>query len=156
MNSTPVDIVNQKPAMHGEVFESVHRVMHLFRAEQYRGLRDGPHALTHLEGRLLGFFARKPGATLRDLTTHFGRDKGQLARLIKSLKKQGLLRAEDNEGDRRSVRLRLTSEGLAVHRLLQRQARRLEKVAVQGLRPKDCCQLLTLLHKVRTNLEAAT
>jgi hypothetical protein len=37
-----------------------------------------------MEGKVLGFFARHPGATQRDLAQHSGRDKAQLARLIKS------------------------------------------------------------------------
>ena len=71
-----------------DVFASIHTIMHLFRAEQYRVLRKGGHDLTHMEGKILGFFIRHPGATLRDLVAHLKQDKGQLARLIRSLKNQ--------------------------------------------------------------------
>ena len=78
-----VDNVNHLPAdVADEVVESIHAVMHLYRARQYRTLREGPSDLTHLEGKVLGFFGRHPGATQSDLVAHSARDKGQLARLI--------------------------------------------------------------------------
>ena len=66
MGSHKVDNVNKESSSPAAVFEAIHAIMHLFRAEQYRVLRDGPHDLTHMEGKLMGFFAENPGATLRD------------------------------------------------------------------------------------------
>ncbi|MEY2873030.1 MAG: hypothetical protein RLZZ373_401, partial [Pseudomonadota bacterium] len=43
--------------------ELIHAVMHQYRSQQYQVLRDGPHDLTHMETKALGFFARHPGAT---------------------------------------------------------------------------------------------
>jgi DNA-binding MarR family transcriptional regulator len=147
-----VDIVNNNShEMPGNVFESIHTVMHLFRLAQYRVLR--PHDLTHMEFKVLSFFARQPGATQSDVVAYSGRDKGQLARLISGLKKRGLLDARADEGDHRSVRLHLTSAGRAVHRTLQRQGRRLSKVAVTGLSARS---VASLLHRVRANLETAS
>lgn len=154
MTREPVDNVNRNPEdAPQEVFESIHAVMHLFRAELYRALRDGPHPLTHMEGKLIGFFARRPDATLSDLVAHSGRDKGQLARLIKTLKDQGLLEASEDQADRRSVRLRLTAEGRAVHQTLRRQSARLAKLAVKGLDAAECGRLVALLSRVKANLE---
>ena len=121
MSRITVDNVNQQAAAPEDVLEAVHKVMHLFRAEQYRVLRGSVQELTHFEGKALGFFFRHPGATLSGLVSHTGRDKGQLARLIKSLKAQGLLEAQNDDGDRRSVRLRVTKQGAVVHQALQRQ-----------------------------------
>ena len=155
MNPTRVDIVNKKTLKESDdVFESIHTIMHLFRSEQYRVLRDGPHELTHMEGKLLGFFERNPGATLRDLTGHTRQDKGQLARLIKNLREHGLLEGRDDEDDRRSVRLHLTAEGLEIHLALRRQVGRLSEIAIKNLSPSERRQLVTLLHQVRGNLES--
>ncbi len=154
MPRNPVDNVNKNPDdAPQEVFDSIHAVMHLFRAEQYRAFRDGPHPLTHMEGKLLGFFARRPDATLSDLVAHSGRDKGQLARLIKTLKDQGLLEASEAQTDKRSVRLRLTAEGRAIHQTLRRQSARLAKLAVKGLDAAECERLVALLARVKGNLE---
>lgn len=152
-----VDIVNQTDAQNAEiVVESIHSVMHLFRAQQYRDLRDGPHDLTHMEAKVLGFFARRIGATLSDLVSHTGRDKGQLARLISSLRERGLLEGKADEEDRRSLRLYLTRDGTSIHRTLHRQRQHLSNLAVEGLNALEREQLLAVLAKVRANLEKAS
>lgn len=138
-----------------DVLELVHAVMHLYRARQYRVLREGPHDLTHMEGKVLGFFARHPGATLSELVAHTGRDKGQLARLVGGLKERGLLEARTDEADRRSVRLALSAEGQGVHQALRRQSNRLSAAAVAGLSLDERQQLLALLHKLHAQLDAA-
>ena len=106
-----------------------------------------------MEGKILGFFIRHPGATLRDLVAHLRQDKGQLARLIRSLKDQELLEAQTDAGDRRSVPLHPTREGRSAHQILQRQVRKLSEVAIKGLSASERRQLVVLLHKVRSNLE---
>ncbi len=154
MNPQNVDTVNKKAArLAPEVFEAVHTVMHLFRAEQYRFLRDGAHPIAHMEGKTLGYVARHPDCTLKALVAHFSRDKGQLARVIKTLKEQGLLTAEPDPRDRRSAHLRLTDEGRKIHQALQRQATRLSTQAVKGLSAAECAHLVGLLGRVRANLE---
>jgi len=152
-----VDIVNQTEGQIAEtVVESIHSVMHLFRAQQYRALRDGPHDLTPMETKVLGFFSRRIGATLSDLVSHTGRDKGQLARLISGLRDRGLLEGKADEEDRRNLRLYLTEDGAAIHRTLHRQRQRLSGLAVEGLSALERQQLLEVLAKVRANLESAS
>ena len=51
-----------------------------------------------MEGKILGFFIRHPGATLRDLVAHLRQDKGQLARLIRSLKIRNCLKRRPTPG----------------------------------------------------------
>jgi DNA-binding MarR family transcriptional regulator len=154
--SKQVDYVNQvaTPA-DDDVLEAIHTVMHLFRAQQYRVLRDGPHDVTHMDGKVLGYFARHPGATQSELAAHSGRDKGQLARLVGGLKERGLLEARADDTDRRSVRLQLTAAGRSVHQTLQRQRRRLSDAAVLGLTAEERQQLAALLERVRGNLDGA-
>lgn len=137
-----------------DVFESIHAIMHLHRSRQYRELRDSAQVLTHMENKVLGFFARSPGATQSDLVAHSGRDKAQLARLIRGLRDKGLLEAQVDEADRRSTRLKLTSEGHAVHKALHRRGARLSRIAVAGLSDEECRILVSLLHRVRSNLAA--
>lgn len=157
MNRTKVDIVNKKAKKSpDDVFEAIHTIMHLFRSEQYRVLRDGPYELTHMEGKLLGFFSRHPGATLRDLVGHMRQDKGQLARLIKSLREQGLVEGKEDAEDRRSVRLQLTPEGRTIHQTLRHQVEVLSEQAVKGLSAAEHKQLVALLQRIRTNLEPET
>ena len=151
------DIVNQhnSSAAPDSVLELVHAVMHEYRSRQFQALRDGPHAVTHMQSKLLGFFARHPGASQRDLARHSGRDKAQLARLLAGLRAQGLLAGEVDPSDARSVRLSLTAQGEVVQRALRTQAKRLNTHAVAGLSAAEQMQLLALLAKVRGNLATA-
>ncbi len=153
MNSVTVDNVNKRSSATAEdILESIHTIMHLVRTEQYRVLRDGPYDLTHMEGKILGFFAKNPGATLGALAKKLGRDKGQVARLIKTVKDQGLLTAQNAVGDRRQVRLELTAEGRAVRQSLERQLGSLAKSAIKGLNREECNRLAVLLDRVQANL----
>jgi len=148
------DIVNHmRNAPDDDILELVHALMHDYRSLQYRFLRDGPHDITHMDGKVLGFFGRHPGATQSDLAQHSGRDKAQLARLIKGLRDRGLLAAEVDQDDRRNVRLSLTDAGQAIQRTLRQQARRLSAQAVSGLSAAEREQLLTLLRRVKGNLD---
>jgi DNA-binding MarR family transcriptional regulator len=162
-----VDTVNQFPGRQqrhsgggdapDDVLEAVHGLMHLVRARQQQAAAGpgGEPGLSPLEGRVLGFFARHPGATQRDLAEHSGRDKGQLARLLTGLRAQGLLDAEADPADGRVTRLRLSAAAQAQHRALQAQRQRLAAVAVAGFSGEEKQALLGLLARVRQNLEAA-
>ena len=141
--------------MPGEVLESVHTIMHLYRSRQQRSLRAEQHELAHMEVKVLGFFARHPGASHSDLVAHSGRDKAQVARLIRGLRERGLLLAEADEADRRSTRLRLSEEGRRMHVALQRHDGQLAQAALEGLSEAEQATLLGLLGRVRANLEAA-
>ena len=151
-----VDKVKEKAVGEARaVFEAVHAIMHLFRAEQYRAFRDGPLELTHMEGRLLGFLARRGEATLTELAAHMERDKGQLARLIKNLKAAGLIEGAGDERDRRSVRLGLTARGHEVHDYLRRRVDRLAARALDGMNAGERASLAALLERMRGNLGVA-
>jgi DNA-binding MarR family transcriptional regulator len=150
-----VDKVNHEPRdMADDVFECIHTVMHLFRGQQYKVLREGEHDLTHMENKALGFFAHRPGATQSDLVAHSGRDKAQLARLIKSLREKGLLEASTDGEDRRSVRLSLTPEGRAAQEAIHRQGRHVSEVAIRGLSKEQCASLIELLQLLKSNLQS--
>ena len=151
----PVDIVKQPSGASADddVLELVHSVMHDYRSLQYRFLRDGPHEITHMDGKVLAYFGRHPGSTASDLAQHSGRDKAQVARLVKGLREKGLLDALADEADRRNVKLSLSVDGKAVQRALQQQARRLSAKAVDGLKPAEREQLVALLKRVKGNLD---
>lgn len=153
VNQKTKDATTSMSDISDEVFESIHAIMHLYRSRQYRALREGGHDLTHMETKVLGYFARHPGATQSDLVAHTGRDKAQLARLIKGLKDRDFLEASTDAADRRSVRLQVTAAGQEVFRRLRLQGRHLSSVAVKGLADAERGMLVTLLQRVRANLD---
>lgn len=136
------------------VFEAIHSIMHQYRVLQYRALRDGLHDVTHMESKALAYFAHHPGATQSDLMAHSGRDKAQLARLVRGLRDKGLLDAVVDEADRRSTRLHVTEAGKAISRSVQKSGEQLAQVAAAGLDEAERRQLLALLDKVRVTLDA--
>lgn len=150
-----VDLVNQKPPAAEDVLEAVHALMHQVRAQQHRALKDAEHGLTPMDARVLGFFARRPGATLSDLVAHALRDKGQLARLVGGLRERGLLEARVDEADRRNQRIHLTPAGEALYQDVRRHARRLSAAAVRGFSEEEKRALLALLARMGANLDAA-
>lgn len=147
-----VDKVNQNPG-EDEVLEWVHQVMHRSRAALFQTLRQGELALTHMESKVLAFFTARPGATQRELTQHSGRDKAQLARLVKGLRARGLLDGQSDPADRRNLRLAPTPLGLQLQQALRGEARRLEQQAVRDLSEAERAQLLALLRRVHANLD---
>ena len=152
-----VDKVNQNPATGAsaqDVFEALHAIMHLYRARQTRISAGAEAELTHMEGKVLGFFARNPGATLSDLVAHSGRDKAQLTRLIRALRDKALLEAQPDETDRRSTRLRLSPGGEAIHAEWHRHGAGAAEQALAGVPEAERAQLLALLERVRGNLDA--
>ena len=156
VDSTPASAPPAPPAGPADaVLELVHTVMHQFRSLQFHALRDAPHGLTHMDSKVMGFFAHHPGATLSDLAQHSGRDKAQLARLVKGLRERELLVAQADPADRRNVHLQLSAAGQAVQRALRHGARALNQRAVRGLDAGEQAQLAALLGRVKTNLDEA-
>jgi DNA-binding MarR family transcriptional regulator len=145
------DNVNQMGfAPDGDVLEAIHDLMHRVRHQR---LADATPELNPMEARVLGFFARHPGATQTALAAHSGRDKGQLARLVNGLKDKGLLLSEPDDDDRRVSRLRLSEPAQAMHAQAQRQRKKLSALAVQGLSATERRQLMGLLSRIRFNLD---
>ena len=74
---------------------------------------DGTPATAPMLLRMLQLCQRQPGITQQGLALITGRDKGQVARLVKELLDDGLLLREEHPDDRRSHRLMPTVAGLA-------------------------------------------
>jgi DNA-binding MarR family transcriptional regulator len=136
-----------------DVLELIHTIMHQYRSQQFQVLRDSQYDITHMEKKVLSFFERHPASTQSDLARHSGRDKAQLARLIKGLRDVGLLTSVADENDRRNVKLTLTADGHAVQSALQQQGKKLTTKAMRGLSGDEQSQLLSLLTRVRGNLD---
>lgn len=133
------------------VFEQMHEIMFLFRSLFQQRLREDGGDIPGMASKVLGFFARHPGRTQMDLVQHSGRDKGQVARLVKDLTERGLLqRGDATSGQRRG--LHLTEQGVVMHRRLQRQRSQLANKLIAGLSTQELAQLNRLLAKLKAPL----
>jgi DNA-binding MarR family transcriptional regulator len=129
--------------------EAVHQLRHLYRGQHDRGIGGG-----HMEGRVLSFVGRRPGATQSEVVAYCARDKGQVARLIGGLRERGLIEARPDADDRRIQRLYLTDAGRESQAVVQQRRARVARLAVEDLDDEERQNLLELLGRIRTRLEA--
>lgn len=147
-----IDNVNQLDVA-SAVFESIHTVMHLYRSQQLAAVRAGEQGITHMESRVLSFFSHRQGSTLSDLVQHSGRDKAQMTRLIRRLRDDGFLEAQEDALDRRNIRLQLSPAGALLHRQIKESAAPVLQAAIKGLSAEQSRELVALLTIVKDNLE---
>lgn len=149
-----VDSVNQNEPSPDDLLEAIHALRHLFVGKQYKA-SSGDLDLSHAAGKALSFLSRNPGATQKDLSAYFSRDKGQIARLTAGLKERLFIESGEDTADRRIQRLYLTERGREARAENDRKRARLAKIAVAGLRAEDRKRLMALLSRIRENLEQA-
>lgn len=83
------------------------------RALRQEAQAHGASAVGPMHLRMLSLCRRQPRITQQALADHTGRDKGQVARLVKDLLDHGLLSRHPHPEDRRSLCLTPTPAGLA-------------------------------------------
>ena len=139
-----------------DVLEQLHALMHQFKSHMHHAVRGtDDDAIAPMEARALNFFARAPGSTASDLVAHSHRDKAQITRLIKQLEDRGLLASAPDESDRRRQCLQLTAHGHAMQRTMQQHRKRWAATLVKDFSAADREQLLTLLARMRRNIEGS-
>lgn len=147
-----VDKVNHSPAPE-RVFDAIHTVMHLYRSGRSQAFREDERGITHMESRVLNYFAHHPGATLSELAAHSGRDKAQLTRLVRGLRDGGYLESKEDSADRRSVHLQLSAQGEEMQAELRKSGAQILARAVENVSAQQCEQLVQLLEIIQANLE---
>lgn len=130
------------------VFEQMHEILFLFRSQLSQHLNKSGEDIPGMAWKVLGFYARHPGWTQMQLVEHSGRDKGQVARLVKQLCERGLLHRGDGTGGKRSG-LALTEQGQHVYHRLQRHRAQLANKLTSALSPAEQMQLRRLLEKIK-------
>lgn len=134
-----------------EILDLINAAMHQATARMQRSLRDERIGLAAMEARTLRFIARHPGCTQNDIVVASGRDKAQIARIIKSLLEHGFVaRLADQPGQKRQ-RLELTDAGAAPHAQAETLRARVAKDLVEGLDDAERAQLLGLLQRMPLN-----
>jgi DNA-binding MarR family transcriptional regulator len=133
-----------------EVLDRLHSLMHGLRRHLQEAMRHDGEGLGPMEARCLGYFMRHDGATQRDLVQHSGRDKAQIARIVKALHERGLLQSAPDPDDGRSQRVSVTADGQAqLHRA------RFEKAMTAGLAEGERTTLLALLDRLQEQVREA-
>lgn len=138
-----------------EVLDRLHGLMHGLRRHLQDAVREDGEGLGPMEARCLAYFMRHDGATQSDLVQHSGRDKAQIARIVKALHERGLLQSRPDPDDGRSQRVGVTAEGQALQRKMQQHRVRFEKAMMSGLSEADRATLLALLDRLQDNVGEA-
>ncbi|MGV8805186.1 MAG: MarR family winged helix-turn-helix transcriptional regulator [Polaromonas sp.] len=104
--------------------------------------------------RALCLCLRNPEGTQQQLVQHMGKDKGQVARLIRELEERHFLVRTPDERDRRVWRLAVTPEGEKKCRWFSAIEAQLAMDLFGGLAAKECEQLEQQLNALRERINA--
>lgn len=137
-----------------EVLDRLHTLMHGLRRHLQEAVREDGDGLGPMEARCLGFFMRHEGASQSDLVQHSGRDKAQIARIVKTLHERGLLQSAPDPDDGRCQRVTLTEQGRAMQRTMQLRRQRFERAMLAGFDEGERMQLQAQLDRMLANLDA--
>lgn len=138
-----------------EVLDRLHGLMHGLRRFMHEAVREDERSLAPMEARCLGYFVRNAGHTQSDLVQHAGRDKAQIARIVKSLLERGLLQSTPDPKDGRAQRISATAAGRSAQQAMRRHAARFEKALTAGLSEGERSTLLALLDRLHDNVGEA-
>jgi DNA-binding MarR family transcriptional regulator/GNAT superfamily N-acetyltransferase len=104
----------------------------------------------------LVFEIGEAGATVRDLRTRLGLDSGHLARQLRRLEDDGLVRVAPDPGDRRRRTVRLTAKGRSLLRRLDDRSEQLAERLVAPLTERQRERLTSALATADLLVRAAT
>ena len=138
-----------------EVLDRLHTLMHGLRRHLQEAVREDGEGLGPMEARCLGYFMRHEGATQSDLVQHAGRDKAQIARIVKALHERGLLQSTPDPDDGRCQRVTLTEQGRSMQRTMQLRRQRFERAMLAGFSDSERAQLQAQLDRMLANLDDA-
>ncbi|MCO7261043.1 MarR family winged helix-turn-helix transcriptional regulator [Dickeya zeae] len=110
--------------------------------------------LAPFQARTLGLIARHPGQSQHFLAQYMGRDKAQIARLLKELETLGLITREPSPTDRRAQVVSLTKKGEDTHRLFAQARTELLQRAFVDVTAEERRQFARVLQKMKANLVA--
>ncbi|MCW5655310.1 MarR family winged helix-turn-helix transcriptional regulator [Hydrogenophaga sp.] len=135
-----------------EVIDRLHGLMHGLRRFMHEAMREDGLGLAPMEARCLAYFVRNPGHTQRDLVQHAGRDKAQIARIVKALHERGLLESTPDPQDGRAQRIAPTAQGRAQQQRMRQHQARFERALTAGLDRAERSSLLDLLDRLQANV----
>ena len=142
---------NRLPAT--EVLDRIHALMHAQGRHMQAAMNAEGHGLGPMEMRCLRHIAHHEGVTQSDLVAHSGRDKAQIARLVKGLIERGLVTSQPHPVDRRSQVLSATLEGLAQQRKMQALRAGFQAQLLAGFSADEAASLIAFLNRLQANAD---
>lgn len=115
-----------------------------------------PHGITAGMWWFLRVLWEEDGLTQRQLSQRVGMMEATTVTALNNMERVGVIRRVRNAEDRRKMNVFLTARGRALRDELLPLAGEVNTVALRGLSKQEANQLLTLLRRVRMQLEAST
>ncbi|MEO1102709.1 MAG: MarR family winged helix-turn-helix transcriptional regulator [Pseudomonadota bacterium] len=106
------------------------------------------HDLRIAEWRALGVTAAMAPARFQDLARTLLMDKGRLSRVVRALAARRLVVTEPDCDDQRTVIVRLTEEGRALHGRILVEAHTRNEAVARGLSANEVADLFRLIDKL--------
>lgn len=131
-----------------EILDLTIAAMHQLTARMQRSLREAGVGLAAMEARTLRFVARHPGCTQNDIVRASGRDKAQIARIIKTLLDHQFVQRMPNEPGEKRQRLLLSKAGKGPHAKAEKLRSEVARDMFAGLDAGQRDQLLSLLQQM--------
>lgn len=138
-----------------QMFDLLGELIHGFKQRLQDSTALSEAGLAPFQARTLGMIARHPAQSQHHLVTRSGRDKAQIARLLKELEALGLIQRQPSPDDRRAQVVSLTEKGWAIHQQVVAARSALLQQAFSNVSEEERRQFATVLQKMQQNLAAA-
>lgn len=127
----------------------IHRSMR----RSHRAISSDLNDVTLLQLHALGIVCDRGFVSMGELGQELGMTKASMTALVRRLVSSGWIVREASREDRRLVHLRLTPQGRASFRKLQKQKVRRFETAIDSLGASEKRQLLSILRDLRERLQ---
>lgn len=132
-----------------EIMDLFQSLLFDLKGEFRKSIEQSDIPVAPMLGRLLKLIGRRPGITQQDIVVFTRRDKAQIARLVKELLTQDLVRREQDEADKRAYRLYLQPKGEKIAARIRDMQAQVADQFLSNLSEKERCQLEKLLEKIK-------
>ena len=141
-----------KSSVNPENLERLHLLVSVFHRRMHEAVREDGEGLAPMEARALRFLSHHEGSTQREMTLHTGRDKAQIARIVRTLLERGLVESTPDPEDGRAQRLKLTAAGRAMQRRMHQHRTLFEQALARGFDESEQAALVAQLDRMVANL----
>ncbi len=135
------------------VQNSISRVVSGYRSATKEKFRALSATIAPMHVRALRLIEENPNCTSQQIAASMRRDKAQIARLIKKLVSEKLVKARSCPSDKRSRLLEVTPAGRTSMKELQSAENSVIGQMITGLSSRELDQILRITHKMSENLE---
>lgn len=132
--------------------ETIFALAQAYRVHIKEAVNANELGLNGMHVRCLHAIANCPQCTANAIVNQLGKDKAQIARLIKDMLDKGWLEKHSSEFDKRSQILSLSSSGKALQQQLMQLEKQLEQSFEAGLTKQELDEFSRISSKMLANL----